>query len=174
MATGAPIPHYRSPFCRSRFAFCVYPAFSAARSRGFQWILRPHAEEARDSAPSRSMRATGVPGAAQHEVVRCRPGTAAVSGGPGSAMHHFAALALHRVRDTRYQRPDSSIPISRCQTAHLVPALALLRPGFASLLHSPPSRGGRSAERRWGAQRSTRGTRHDAACQAPSEAPCVP
>jgi hypothetical protein len=37
-----------------------------------------------------------------------------------------------------------------CQTAQLVPAPALLRPGFASLLHSPPLRGGRSAERRSG------------------------
>jgi hypothetical protein len=40
---------------------------------------------------------------------------------------------------------------SRCQTAQLVPAPALLRPGFASLLHSPPLRGGRSAEKRSGA-----------------------
>jgi hypothetical protein len=39
---------------------------------------------------------------------------------------------------------------SRCQTAHLVPAPALLRPGFASLLRLPPVRGGRSAERRSG------------------------
>src|SRR2546430_5940824 len=48
------------------------------------------------------------------------------------------------------------------QTAYLVPAPALLRPGFASLLHSPPLRGGRSAERRSGARRNTRGTRRDA------------
>jgi hypothetical protein len=40
------------------------------------------------------------------------------------------------------------LQISRCQTAHLVPAPALLRPGFASLLHSPPVEGGRSADRR--------------------------
>jgi hypothetical protein len=38
-----------------------------------------------------------VPGAAQRETVRCRPGTATVSGGPASEMHHFV---LHRVRDT--------------------------------------------------------------------------
>jgi hypothetical protein len=39
-----------------------------------------------------------VPGAAQHLlVVRCRTGTVAISGDPGSAVHRFA---LHRVRDT--------------------------------------------------------------------------
>jgi hypothetical protein len=45
-----------------------------------------------------------VPGAAQHEVVRCRPGTVPVRvrGGPGSAVHRFALLALHRVRDTMW------------------------------------------------------------------------
>jgi hypothetical protein len=53
-------------------------------------------------------------------------------------------------------------PLSPFQTAHLVPAPALLRPGFASLLRSPQSRGGRSAERRSGARRNTRWTRHDA------------
>jgi hypothetical protein len=31
-----------------------------------------------------------VPGAAQHEVVLCRPGTVPVSGGPGSAVYRFA------------------------------------------------------------------------------------
>jgi hypothetical protein len=34
---------------------------------------------------------------------------------------------------------------------------AFLRPGFASLLRQPESRGGRSAERRSGARRNTRG-----------------
>jgi hypothetical protein len=37
---------------------------------------------------------------------------------------------------------------------------AFLRPGFATLLHSPRTRGGRSAEKRSGAQRNTRGARH--------------
>src|SRR5207244_1846239 len=43
-----------------------------------------------------------VPGAAQHEVVRCRPGTPVCSPrnrGPASAVHRYA---LHRVRDTRH------------------------------------------------------------------------
>jgi len=35
-----------------------------------------------------------VPGAAQHEVVRCRPGTVPVCGDPGSAAHR-SAHALH-------------------------------------------------------------------------------
>ena len=43
---------------------------------------------------------------------------------------------------------------------------AFLRPGFATLLHSPRTRGGRSAEKRSGARRNTRGARHNAACQA--------
>ncbi len=34
-------------------------------------------------------------------AVRCRPGTAKIWNGPGSAVHHFAPLALHRIRDTR-------------------------------------------------------------------------
>ena len=58
--------------------------------------------------------------------------------------------------------PFSVIPISRFQTALLVPAARFSRPGFASLLRSPESRGGRSAERRSGARRNTRGVRHSA------------
>src|SRR5262249_11052560 len=62
--------------------------------------------------------------------------------------------------------PFAVISNSRCQTTHLVPAAHFLRPGFATLLRSPESRGGRSAERRSGARRNTRGARHNAACQA--------
>ena len=72
---------------------------------------------------------TRVPGAAQHEVVRCRhrsrvyprsapicaqvgqarlAWTVPVRGGPGSATHRFAPLALHRIRDTRYRPLHSS------------------------------------------------------------------
>jgi hypothetical protein len=203
MATGAPIPHHRSPFYRSRFAFCVYRAFFGELGRGDlngaeAIMLRAVSKHEGNGCPGRSAATqislrnlrtldcvvvrcrhpiSGLPeiGAECAQVGQARLAwTAAVSGGPGSAMHHFAALALHRVRDTRYQRPDSSIPNSRCQTAHLVPAPAFLRPGFASLLHSPPLRGGRSAERRSGARRNTRGRAHNAARQAPSEAPCVP
>jgi len=43
---------------------------------------------------------------------------------------------------------------------------ACLRPGFATSLHSPRVEGGRSAERRSGARRNTRGRAHNAARQA--------
>ena len=40
--------------------------------------------------------------AKRSEVVRCRPGTVPVSGGPGSAAHRSALTrsTLHRIRDT--------------------------------------------------------------------------
>ncbi len=49
--------------------------------------------------------AARIPGAPQHEVVRCRPGIAKNSSacdGPGSAVHHYV---LHRARDTRPYNP---------------------------------------------------------------------
>ena len=62
---------------------------------------------------------------------------------------------------------------------------ACLHPGFATLLHSPRTEGGRSAEKRsgaceapvgraLGASQDARERAYDAARQAPSEAPCVP
>jgi len=39
-------------------------------------------------------------------MMRCRPGTALACGGPGSAVHHFALLALHRVQDTQLPSPQ--------------------------------------------------------------------
>src|SRR5262249_40067070 len=75
---------------------------------------------------------------------------AEVSGGPGSAMHHSASArgASHpgpkpRTRSEPYslfKQPRSSRSRG-----------AFLRPGFATLLRSPESRGGRSAEKRSGA-----------------------
>src|SRR5215831_19311360 len=73
---------------------------------------------------------------------------------------------------------------SRFQTAHLVLATRW-RPRLATFASLTPNKGGRSAERRSGARRNTRGACHlaskdarerayDAAGQAPSEAPCVP
>jgi hypothetical protein len=55
------------------------------------------------SRVSRAQRSTK-----RSEVVRCRPGTVTVWGGPGSAVHRHQrvyarlrrAMALHRVRDT--------------------------------------------------------------------------
>src|SRR5262245_16553119 len=54
----------------------------------------------------------------------------------------------------------------------LVPA-ARLRPGFASLLHSPRIEGWAERRETFGCS-GTRRARHNAAYQAPSEAPCVP
>src|SRR5438552_10258896 len=78
-------------------------------------------------------------------MVRCRPRIAAVRGGPGSAMHRFAALALHRIRDTQNPRTRSS-SYSPFQTASLVPAARFLRPGFVSFASLTPIEG--VAERR--------------------------
>src|SRR5262245_65046037 len=72
----------------------------------------------------------------------------------GSAAPSFETGAARPPQDEAAQRipnsrlvaePFSVISISRCQTAHLVPA-ARLRPGFATLLHSPRTEGW--AERR--------------------------
>jgi len=106
-----------------------------------------------------------VPGAAQHGVVRCRPGTAPVCGGPGSAVHRSTSLRAapcsgHAIAS------DTFGALFTFQTAHLVPAARFLRPGLATLLRSPESRGGRSAERRSGARRNTRAAYHDAIRQA--------
>src|ERR1700730_1425984 len=46
---------------------------------------------------------------------------------------------------------------------------ACLRPGFATLLHSPRIEGWAERRETFGCVRGTRGTRHNAACQAPSE-----
>src|SRR6516162_5175659 len=61
---------------------------------------------------------------------------------------------------------------SPCQTAHLVLATRW-RPRFATFASLTPNEGGRSAEKRSGAVAPV-GRAHDAARQAPSEAPCVP
>ena len=103
---------------------------------------------------------TCVPGAAQHEVVRCRPGTVPVCGGPGSAMHRFAGARAashpgHTIRTVPVfscfsadsESPIPGLTISSTHT-HTPPRSRgpFLRPGFASLLHSPRIEGW--AERR--------------------------
>ncbi len=164
---------------------------------------------------------TRVPGAAQHEVVRCRPGTVSVRGGPGSAMHRFAGARAashpghtiptvirhsclttsnntHSLVAARFcvnalspqHALAGSIPVFSCfsadsdlpspgltisnNTHSIVPAAHFCARGLQRCFTHPESRGGRSAEKRSGAALSTRWTRHNAACQAPSEAPCVP
>src|SRR5262252_2955722 len=84
---------------------------------------------------------TRVPGAAQHEVMRCRPGTVPVCGGPGSALHRSTSLRAaprpgHAIASDAFTvlfTMSNSPSRSRC---------AFLRPGFATLLRSPQSRVG--------------------------------
>src|SRR5262249_60016779 len=74
-----------------------------------------------------------------------------------------------RMTSGRQGRPGTT-----SRTIPFVPAAHFCARGLDLLLHSPRTRGGRSAEKRSGARRNTRAACHDAACQAPSEAPCVP
>src|SRR6266540_3953706 len=60
------------------------PAILPASERAA--TLRARSDEALTSESTR------VPGAVQHEVVRCRPGTVRVRGGPGSAAHRFTSF----------------------------------------------------------------------------------
>jgi hypothetical protein len=69
-----------------------------------------------------------------------------------------AARALLRMRRLKripsprlVAEPFSVIPISRCQTAHLVPAARFCARGLQLCFTHPESRGGRSAEKRSGA-----------------------
>src|SRR5690242_15878926 len=52
-----------------------------------------------------------VPGAARHEMTRCRPGTPVLARklGPGSALHHFV---LQRIRDTTVRNTSRSSAVS--------------------------------------------------------------
>jgi hypothetical protein len=99
---------------------------------------RPHPSRRRFAPPQDG--ASKAPPRAPRWLVRSlyfpvffRFGTVSVRGNPGSAVHRFA---LHRVRtrDSNGRIPHYGFT---CQTAQLVPAPAFLRPGFASLLHSP-------------------------------------
>jgi hypothetical protein len=84
---------------------------------------------------------------------------------PGSAMHPSLTLALHRVRDTRLQRPDSSLRIhlsnspTRSRARIAASGLCL----FASLT---PVEGWAERRETFGCLRDTRWTRRNAACQA--------
>jgi hypothetical protein len=136
---------------------------------------RPHPSRRRFAPPQDG--ASKAPPRAPRWLVRSlyfpvffRFGTVSVRGNPGSAVHRFA---LHRVRtrDSNGRIPHYGFT---CQTAHLVPAPAFLRPGFASLLHSPPIEGWAERRETFGCLRDTRGRARNAARQAPSEAPCVP
>jgi hypothetical protein len=155
-------------------------------------FVHPQVDPSRVSRAQRSTKRSGM--------MRCRPGTVPVCGGPGSAVHRSTPLraaprpghamasdAFVACRSTRWlvrslyfpvflRIRNLPSPVSRSQAhAHLLVPAAHFAPGVFNLCFAHPgSRGERSAERRSGAQRNTRGACHDAARQAPSEAPCVP
>ena len=133
----------RRPFLAAAGWF--FPVASSAKTplASFrQNAPRPHAEEHRSA-----------------KQVGCFPSSAALR---CVSKHEGHAAAVFILRDARalvrlcgsacaraLLRMRTSIafqPSSRCQTALLVPAARFSRPGFASLLRSPESRGGRSAD----------------------------
>jgi hypothetical protein len=138
-----------------------------------------------------------IPGAAQHEVVRCRPGAVPVCGGPGSAMHRVAGARAashpgHTIRTIPVfscfsADSESSIPGLTISRTHTPPPSrgAFLRPGFFPLLHSPRIEGWAERRETFGCcakhplgvpscVKDARERAYDVARQAPSEAPCVP
>ena len=99
-------------------------------------------------------------------MVRCRPGTVPVCGGPGSALHRFAALALHRIRDT--QASDAFVALFTFQTAQIFSfPRRVFAPGFLQLCFAHPNRGVGGAPRNVRVLSGTPVRRaHDAARQA--------
>src|SRR6185312_3191878 len=88
---------------------------------------------------------TRVPGAAQHAVVRCRPGSQIIEKlGPGSAVHRFAS---HRVRGTPIVDKSPRARLMRTMRPALALALLLLSgPAFAITGNAPSALvGGRHA-----------------------------
>src|SRR5262249_18953551 len=65
----------------------------------------------------------------------------------------------------RLSRPALVLDV-RMSNSPSRPRGAFLRPGFATLLHSPRVGGGAERRETFGCVRGTRGTRHNAACQA--------
>jgi hypothetical protein len=113
-----------------------------------------HAASGRGALVSRAERSMKRSG-----MMRCRPGTAAVSGGPRSALHRSAQLRAapgpgHAIA------LDAFATLFTFQTAHLVPAARFPRPGFCIVASRTRKEGGRSAERRSGARRNTRAACH--------------
>jgi hypothetical protein len=85
-------------------------------------------------------------------MMRCRPGTVPVCGGPGSALHRFAALALHRIRDT--QASDAFVALFTFQTAQIFSfPRRVFAPGFLQLCFAHPNRGVGGAPRNVRVQR---------------------
>jgi hypothetical protein len=103
------------------------------------------------SRAQRSMKRSGM--------MRCRSGIVTVRGGPGSAMHRFAD-ARAAPRPGHAIGSDAFVALFTFQTAHLVPAARFPRPGFCIVASLTRKEGGRSAEKRSGARRNTRGACH--------------
>src|SRR5262249_32817058 len=115
----------------------------------------PHAEEHRTrsrvyprSGASKGARRARTAAGTTSAVLRC------VSKHEGQ---HRVSVPSHDVKQPRSSRSRG----------------ACLRPGFASLLHSPRIEGWAERRETFGCN-GTRGAYHDAIRQAPSEAPCVP
>jgi hypothetical protein len=150
---------------RGRRSFPTARGWSFARRGG-----RPR-RVGGDALVSRAQRAwSRVPGAAQREAERNGAlqtrdrSRHRLRDGPGSAMHHslrsrcIASGTRDSVGRVRGPIHFSNSP-SRSRGA-------FLRPRLATLLRSPESRGGRSAERRSGACEAPVRPAHDAAGQA--------
>src|SRR6266566_7531681 len=83
-------------------------------------------------------------------MMRCRPGTVSVRGGPGSAMHRSTSLRA-APRPGHAIASDAFVALFTFQTAHLVSAAHFCVRGLRLRFTRPESRGGRSAEKRSGA-----------------------
>src|SRR5262249_5776864 len=130
-------------------------------------VLAPHAEERRRGRLLSSIVALRC--VSKHEGTLARPHP--------SRRAHARSKFAQRLRPARSSGMRTSIAVF---TAHdfkqpiSFPRRIFCVRGLRLSFPPPESRGGRSAEKRSGARRSTRRARHNAAYQAPSEAPCVP
>ena len=132
---------------------------------GFVWPKCPLGSFRQNASRSR------VPGAAQHEVVRCRPGTVSVCGGPGSAVRRSTSVTRCTASGTRAGWSNPCIFLFFCRFGIFHPRSHDLKhthtssfprrifaSGFATLLRSPRIEGwaerretfGCSAEHPWG------------------------
>jgi hypothetical protein len=113
--------------------------------------IRPHVKVG-SSHVQRCLAATLV-SRAQHSTSEAKwcaadPGPFQTVAVPDQRCITSLTLALHRIRDTSLGRVRSLIHFSNSPSRSRG---AFLRPGFVTLLRSPESRGGRSAEKRSGA-----------------------
>ena len=99
-------------------------------------------------------------------VVRCRPGTVRVCGGPGSAVHRSTSLRA-APRPGHPIASDAFVALFTFQTAQIFSfPRRMSASGVCIVASLTRKEGGRSAERRSGGQRNTREARRIAARQA--------